>query len=73
MREILTGPLDRFLFERGSDVELAHQLRSLMHWRRDEPTLADRGPARFSQAFTLSRMVDGVEAIFDTVTGAAGR
>ena len=71
MREILTGPLDRFLFERGNDVELAHQLQSLMNWRQDEPALAEMGPARVREAFTLDRMVDGVEAAFDAVTGKA--
>jgi glycosyltransferase involved in cell wall biosynthesis len=69
MPEILAGPLDRFLFERGNDVELAQQLRDIMNWRRDEPALAEMGPARVGQAFTLDRMVDAVEGVFDAVTG----
>jgi glycosyltransferase involved in cell wall biosynthesis len=68
MPEILSGPLDRFLFDRANDAELAHQLRSIMNWRRDEPALAEMGPRRVGEAFTLDRMVDAVEGVFDGVT-----
>jgi glycosyltransferase involved in cell wall biosynthesis len=72
MPEILNGPLDRFLFERGNDLELAQRLRAIMDWRRDEPALAEVGPNRVRQAFTLDRMVDSVEGVFDAVTGVRG-
>jgi glycosyltransferase involved in cell wall biosynthesis len=72
MPEILSGPLDRFLFECGNDLELAHRLRAIMDWRRDEPALAEMGPNRVRQAFTLDRMVDSVEGVFDAVTGTTG-
>jgi glycosyltransferase involved in cell wall biosynthesis len=70
MPEILDGPLDRFLFESGNDTELAHQLRSIMNWRQDEPGLAQMGPDRVRQAFTLSQMVDRLDGVFDAVSGA---
>jgi glycosyltransferase involved in cell wall biosynthesis len=70
--EILSGPLDRFLFEGGNDVELAHRLRAIMDWRRNEPALAEMGLNRVRQAFTLDRMVDSVEGVFDAVTEERG-
>ncbi len=60
--EILAGPLDRFLFEPGDADELAGLLRSTMHWRDEEPALADACVARVHQGFTLDDMVDGIES-----------
>lgn len=66
--EILAGPLERFLFERGDAAGLAERLRSLLHWRDEEPFLADLCEARVRQGFTLEQMVDGIESAFRAVT-----
>lgn len=60
--EILAGPLDRFLFDRGDVVQLADLLRSTRNWRDEEPGLADECVARVYQGFTLDDMVDGIES-----------
>ena len=59
--EILAGPLDRFLFEKGDAQALADQLRAAMGWQQREPELAPLCRARVTDNFTLKRMVDGVE------------
>ncbi len=66
--EILAGPLERFLFDRGDVPALAEQLRSLVRWRDEEPELAGLCEARVHQGFTLAQMVDGIEAAFLAVT-----
>ena len=66
--EILAGPLDRFLFERGDDVGLADRLHALMHWREQEPELGSLCRARVNEGFTLAQMVDGIEGAFRAVT-----
>ena len=65
--EIMTGPLDRFLFDRDDDEALAGQLRSLMHWQERQPELAGQCRSRVLESFTLERTVDGVEAAFRSV------
>ncbi len=66
--EILSGPLERFLFERGDDAGLADRLGSLVHWRDEEPELAALCESRVRQGFTLTQMVDGIESAFRSVT-----
>ena len=66
--EILTGPLERFLFERGDVPGLADRLASLAEWRDNEPELAATCVSRVYEGFTLDQMVDGVEAVFRSVT-----
>lgn len=66
--EILSGPLDRFLFERGNPSALAEQLAGIRDWRQREPHLAEVCAARVREAFTLARMVDGIESAFRSVT-----
>ncbi len=66
--EILAGPLERFLFERGDVPGLAEQLRSIIRWREEEPELARVCADRVEEGFTLATMVDGVEAAFRSVT-----
>jgi glycosyltransferase involved in cell wall biosynthesis len=60
--EILDGDLDAFLFERGSAVELAERLASLVDWRNERPSLGERCTAS-AERFGIGRMVDEVERI----------
>jgi glycosyltransferase involved in cell wall biosynthesis len=62
--EILSGPLERFLFDRGDATGLAEQLHALLRWREEEPDLARQCEERVHQGFTLAQMVDGIEAAF---------
>jgi glycosyltransferase involved in cell wall biosynthesis len=72
--EILTGPLERLLFERGNAEELAARIRSLSSWRVDEPSLGPACTERVTGSFTLSRMADGIERAFaGAIDGRRGR
>ena len=62
--EILTGPLERFLFDRGDAAGLAELLATHIHWRAEEPELARLSRARVLDQFTLTGTVDGLEASF---------
>jgi glycosyltransferase involved in cell wall biosynthesis len=74
MPEILAGPFDRFLFERGDAAALATLLSGLVGWQAREPELADRCAGRVHTAFTLTAMVDGIEtAIERAVSSSRGR
>lgn len=66
--EILAGPFERFLFERGDVDGLAGLLAATAGWRRDEPQLAALCAARVQQGFTLTHMVDGIERAFRSVS-----
>ena len=66
--EILTGPLERFLFERGDAPDLAHRIRSVMDWRTHEPGLGRVCADRVEEEFTLAGMVDALESVFRAVT-----
>jgi glycosyltransferase involved in cell wall biosynthesis len=66
--EILDGPLERFLFERGDVAGLSDRLGSLLDWREQEPELATACRARVDEGFTLVQMVDGIEAAFQAVS-----
>jgi glycosyltransferase involved in cell wall biosynthesis len=63
--EILTGPLQRFLFECGDAAALAKQLSGLVGWQGREPGLADLCASRVHAAFTLTGMVDGTESAIE--------
>ena len=65
--EILAGPLEPFLFERGDAPGLAAKIRTFRHWRDEDPGLATVCTERVQQGFTLKDMVDGVEASFARV------
>jgi glycosyltransferase involved in cell wall biosynthesis len=65
--EIITGPLEPMLFERGDVAELAERLRGLRGWQDREPGLADLCRSRILDAFTLDRTVDGIESTFRSV------
>ncbi len=65
--EILDGPFERFLFERGDDAGLAALLERHARWREDEPALADRCVAQVEGRFTLAAMVDGIEGALGAV------
>ncbi len=66
--EILVGPLERLLVERGDVRGLAARLSELRGWREREPALADRCTSRVRSAFTLERMVDRVESTLLSLT-----
>lgn len=66
--EILEERFSRLLFEAGDAVALAEVVRSVMHWRENEPELADACSAHIRQHFTGQAMIDGIERVF---TGAA--
>ncbi len=65
--EILTGPLERFLFEPGDTEGLAAQLRGIIRWRDNEPELADLCRSRVLEQFTLAQTVDQIETSFRAV------
>jgi glycosyltransferase involved in cell wall biosynthesis len=71
--EILTGPLERFLFERDNPEALAEQLRALRNWREREPDLAGQCRAHIVEKFTLSHTVDGIEAAFRSARSRRSR
>lgn len=66
--EILAGPLERLLFERGDAEGLAERLGCLLHWRDEDPSLGAECESRVHQGFTLAQMVDGIESAFRAVT-----
>ncbi len=70
--EILAGPLERFLFERGDAAGLATVLSGLIGWQEREPDLGDQSAARVRDHFSLSLMVDGIEASIQRALGARG-
>jgi glycosyltransferase involved in cell wall biosynthesis len=61
--ESLSGELEPFLFEPGSDVELAERLSSLRNWRHDRPELGERCHAIAAERFGIERMADDIERI----------
>jgi glycosyltransferase involved in cell wall biosynthesis len=61
--EVLAGPFARFLFEAGNPEDLAAHLTSLMHWRRDDPTLGPQCTTYALTHFSLAATADGVEAV----------
>lgn len=67
--EILTGEFDRFLVEPGNATSLAEKLGSLMNWRSADPGLAQRCTDHVLQNFSLSKTVDGVEAVLAASAG----
>ena len=62
--EIMTGPLDRMLFEPEDADGLASQLHDLWGWQDREPGLAQQCRSRVLESFTLDRMVDSIESTF---------
>jgi glycosyltransferase involved in cell wall biosynthesis len=61
--EMLDGDFSPFLFERGSDSELADRLASLVNWRRDRPDLGQRCSAHVAERFGIGQMVDQIERL----------
>jgi len=59
--EILTGPLEGFMFERGDPAGLAARLSELVGWQDREPGLGDKFALRVRESFSLATMVDGME------------
>jgi len=60
--EILAVPLQRFLFDRGDAAGLATLLSGIVGWQEREPQLARICTDRVQECFTLTKMVDGIEA-----------
>lgn len=71
--EILTGPFERFLFERGDAAGLATVLSGLRGWQERQPDLGEQCAAHVREHFSLSLMVDGIEAAIGRALGARPR
>jgi glycosyltransferase involved in cell wall biosynthesis len=67
--EILTGEFSRFLVEPGNSASLAAKLTSLANWRSADPGLGERCTDHVRQNFSLSKTVDGVEAVLAAAAG----
>lgn len=65
--EILTGPLERFLFDPRDEAGLVEQLLAVRGWQDDEPGLAQLCRSRVLDRFTLTQTVDGIESAFRSV------
>ena len=65
--EILTGPLERFLFDPKDEAGLVEQLLAVRGWQDDEPGLAQLCRSRVLDRFTLTQTVDGIESAFRSV------
>jgi glycosyltransferase involved in cell wall biosynthesis len=59
--EVLTGWLDRYLFEPENSAELADRLASLRGWRTNEPTLGHRCRRHAEEHLAPGRELDLVE------------
>ncbi|MDA8063504.1 MAG: glycosyltransferase family 4 protein [Actinomycetota bacterium] len=70
--EILTGRLDRFLFDRGDAAQLADRLEGLRDWRAREPELANICAGRVKESFSLDSMSSGVEGVLQRARAAFG-
>ena len=67
--EILTGPLERFLFPDGDASALADRLSSLVGWQANEPILASSCADHVRNHFSLQQTADGVERILAMAAG----
>jgi glycosyltransferase involved in cell wall biosynthesis len=63
--EIMGGEFAQMLFPKGDCAALAEQLRTLEHWRRDDPDLGARCIAHITEGFTLDRSVNQLERTFE--------
>jgi glycosyltransferase involved in cell wall biosynthesis len=68
--EILDRELSPFLFERGSETELAERLASVVNWRKERPDLG-RECTVHAARFGIAQMVDGIERVLQDC-GAPG-
>ena len=68
--EVLSGPFERFLFERGDAAGLARVLAGLRGWQESQPDLGEQCAAHVREHFSLSGMVDRVEAVFQRALDA---
>jgi glycosyltransferase involved in cell wall biosynthesis len=71
--EMLSGPFERFLFERGDAAGLAGVLSGLRGWQEREPDLGERCAAHVRDHFSVELMVDGIEAAIGRALGARSR
>lgn len=62
--ETLTGEFASMLVEPGDSGALAARISELQHWRRDDPSLGARCTDHIRDNFTLTRVVDQIEAVF---------
>jgi glycosyltransferase involved in cell wall biosynthesis len=61
MPEILSGEFDRFLVRDGDTDGLTDVLISLIHWRKNDPSLANRCRSQIEPRFSSQAMIAGVE------------
>jgi glycosyltransferase involved in cell wall biosynthesis len=71
--EMLSGPFERFLFERGDSAGLATLLSGLRGWQGREPDLGAQCAAHVRDHFSVGHMVDGMEAAIGRALGAGAR
>jgi glycosyltransferase involved in cell wall biosynthesis len=62
--EILDGPFDQLLFDRGDSQKLAELLRELRSWRTQRPELADQCRTRVLERYSLAGLATSMEALF---------
>ncbi len=68
--EVLSGPFERFLFERGDSAALAALLFGLRGWQESEPDLGERCANHIRENFSIDNMVDAMEAAIERALGA---
>ena len=71
--EMLSGPFERFLFERGDAAGLAAVLSGARGWQEHEPDLGHRCAAHVRDHFSLDHIVDGIEAAMGRALGERAR
>ncbi len=71
--EMLSGPFERFLFERGDAAGLAGVLSGARGWQEHEPDLGHRCAAHVRDHFSLDHTVDGIETAMGRALGERAR
>jgi glycosyltransferase involved in cell wall biosynthesis len=62
--EILDGPLEELLFDRGDSGQLADLLRRLRSWRTQRPGLGDQCRTRVLERYSLADLATAMTALF---------
>lgn len=67
--EVLTGEFEKFLFPAGDADALAALLERTVGWRIGDPGLGRRARAHIEKNFSLTKTVDGIEAVLQKAKG----
>jgi glycosyltransferase involved in cell wall biosynthesis len=62
--EILDGPFEQLLFDRGDSQQLADLLRQLRSWRTQRPGLGDQCLTRVLERYSLAGLATSMESLF---------